>query len=46
MQRFFDVVLSGFALVLLSPLLLPLIFILRMTGEGEIFSNRLVLVRR
>ena len=37
MQRFFDIVFSGIALVLLSPLLLPLMFILRLTGEGEIF---------
>ena len=37
MQRFFDIFFSGTALVLLSPLLLPLIFILRFTGEGEIF---------
>jgi len=37
MQRIFDILFSGIALVLLSPLLLPLIFILRMTGEGEIF---------
>ena len=37
MQRFFDIIFSGIALILLSPLLLPLIFILRMTGEGEIF---------
>ena len=37
MQRFFDIVLSGIALVLLLPIFLPLIFILRMTGEGEIF---------
>ena len=37
MQRFFDIVFSGIALVLLSPLLLPLMFILRMTGESEIF---------
>ena len=37
MQRFFDIVFSGMALVLLSPLLLPLMFILRVTGEGEIF---------
>ena len=37
MQRFFDIVFSGIALVLLSPLLLPLMFILRVTGEGEIF---------
>ena len=36
MQRFFDIVFSGIALVLLSPLLLPLMFILRVTGEGEI----------
>ena len=37
MQRFFDIVFSGIALVLLSPILLPLMFILRVTGEGEIF---------
>ena len=37
MQRIFDILFSGIALVLLSPLLLPLMFILRMTGEGEIF---------
>ena len=37
MQRVFDIVFSGIALVLLSPLLLPLMFILRVTGEGEIF---------
>jgi lipopolysaccharide/colanic/teichoic acid biosynthesis glycosyltransferase len=37
MQRFFDIFFSGMALVLLSPLLLPLMFILRVTGEGEIF---------
>lgn len=40
MQRFFDIVFSGIALVLLSPLLLPLIFILRVTGEGEIFFTQ------
>ena len=37
MQRFFDTVFSGIALVLLSPLLLPLMVTLRVTGEGEIF---------
>ena len=37
MQRSFDVIFSGIALVLLSPLLLPLMFLLRVTGEGEIF---------
>jgi lipopolysaccharide/colanic/teichoic acid biosynthesis glycosyltransferase len=36
-HRFLDIIFSGIALVLLSPLLLPLIFILRVTGEGEIF---------
>ena len=37
MQRFFDIVFSGMALILLSPLLLPLMVALRVTGEGEIF---------
>ena len=37
MQRLFDIIFSGIALVLLSPLLIPLMFILRVTGEGEIF---------
>ena len=37
MQRLFDIIFSATALILLSPLLLPLIFILRVTGEGEIF---------
>ncbi len=37
MQRFFDIIFSGVALSILSPLLLLIIFILRLTGEGEIF---------
>ena len=37
MQRFFDILFSGVALLILSPLLLPLIVILRITGEGEVF---------
>jgi|TARA_B100001093_G_C26753965_1_gene982472 lipopolysaccharide/colanic/teichoic acid biosynthesis glycosyltransferase len=37
MQRFFDIIFSIFAIVLFSPLLLPLMLILRFTGEGEIF---------
>ncbi len=37
MQRLFDIVFSGIGLVLFSPLLLPLMIILRVTGEGEIF---------
>lgn len=37
MQRFLDILLSGFALLLLSPLLLPIAIALRLTGEGEVF---------
>ena len=37
MQRFFDILFSGAALILLSPLLIPLVIALRFTGEGEIF---------
>lgn len=37
MQRILDVLLSGFALLVLSPLLLPIGLLLRLTGEGEIF---------
>ncbi len=37
MERFFDVFLSGLALVALSPLLMLIFFILRFSGEGEIF---------
>ena len=40
MQRIFDVIFSGIALSLLSPLLLPLMLILRVTGEGEIFFTQ------
>ena len=37
MKRFLDIVLSFMALVALAPLLLVVIIILRLTGEGEIF---------
>ncbi|MDD5334878.1 MAG: sugar transferase [Rhodoferax sp.] len=37
MQRLFDIVLSGLALLVLSPLLLPIALLLRLTGEGEVF---------
>lgn len=37
MQRFFDIVLSGLALLVLSPLLIPVVTILHFTGESEIF---------
>jgi len=37
MQRLFDVVFSGVALIALLPIYLPLMLLLRLTGEGEIF---------
>lgn len=37
MQRLFDVLFSGLALVVLSPLLLVIAVVLRFTGEGEVF---------
>jgi lipopolysaccharide/colanic/teichoic acid biosynthesis glycosyltransferase len=37
MQRFFDIALSGLALLVLSPLLLPIMLALRLSGEGEVF---------
>jgi lipopolysaccharide/colanic/teichoic acid biosynthesis glycosyltransferase len=37
MQRLLDIVLSGLALLVLSPLLLPLMLALRLSGEGEVF---------
>ena len=40
MQRFLDIVLSGLALLMLSPLLIPVVVALRLTGEGEIFFRQ------
>jgi lipopolysaccharide/colanic/teichoic acid biosynthesis glycosyltransferase len=37
MQRFFDIVFSGLALLVLSPLIIPIMIVLKLTGEGEIF---------
>lgn len=37
MQRFLDIVFSGLALLLLSPLLVPIAIALRLSGEGEVF---------
>ena len=37
MKRFLDIVLSFLALVVLAPFLLPVVVILRYTGEGEVF---------
>lgn len=40
MTRILDVVLSALALIILAPLLLPIVVILRFTGEGEIFYTQ------
>lgn len=37
MQRFFDILISGLAILCLSPLFIIVIFLLRFTGEGELF---------
>jgi len=37
MQRFLDIFFSSIALIILSPLLIPMVLVLRLTGEGEIF---------
>ena len=37
MKRIFDILLSGAALIILSPLLIPIMLALRLTGEGEVF---------
>lgn len=37
MQRLFDIFFSGLALLVLSPLLVPIALFLRFTGEGEVF---------
>jgi lipopolysaccharide/colanic/teichoic acid biosynthesis glycosyltransferase len=37
MQRFFDILLCTTALVVLSPFLIPVMILLRLTGEGEVF---------
>ena len=37
LQRFFDILFSSIAIITLSPVLVPVIAILKFTGEGEIF---------
>ena len=37
MQRLLDIFFSSLALIVLSPLLVPIAIILRLTGEGEVF---------
>ena len=40
MKRLLDIVLSGLALTVLSPLFLPIMLALRLTGEGELFYRQ------
>lgn len=40
MQRFFDVAFTSLALLVLSPLMIPIVIILRFSGEGEIFYKQ------
>ena len=40
MQRLLDIALASLALLLLAPLLLPVVLILRFTGEGEVFFRQ------
>lgn len=39
-KRFFDLLLSGFAILALSPLLVPVMIILKSTGEHDIFYGQ------
>lgn len=40
MQRFFDLLFSSLALLVLLPLIVPVALILRFTGEGEVFFRQ------
>lgn len=40
MIRFFDLIFSGIAIVFLIPFLLPIILILKFSGEGEVFFSQ------
>lgn len=37
MDRIFDIIFSGLALIILSPLMVPIIVLLKCSGEGEVF---------
>ena len=37
MERFFDILFSGLALLVLCPFLVPIVIILKFSGEGEVF---------
>ncbi|MCS4502488.1 sugar transferase [Arhodomonas aquaeolei] len=40
MQRILDILFAGLALLVLAPLLVPVLVVLRFTGEGEIFFRQ------
>ena len=40
MQRLFDIFLSGIAIVIFTPILIPIMILLKLTGEGEIFFQQ------
>ena len=40
MQRLFDILFSSLALLILAPLLVPVVIVLRFTGEGEVFFRQ------
>lgn len=40
LQRLLDIIFSGSALLLFSPLLVPVAIVLRLTGEGEVFFRQ------
>jgi lipopolysaccharide/colanic/teichoic acid biosynthesis glycosyltransferase len=41
MQRFLDFFLSGIAIIIFIPILIPIAFVLRFTGEGEVFYKQI-----
>ena len=43
--RFFDVILSGIALLVFLPLLAPIMVFLKFSGEGEVFFFKSVLAK-
>ena len=46
MERFFDIVFSGIALLIFLPFLLILVVLLKLTGEGEVFYSQERIGRR
>lgn len=40
MKRLFDLVISALSILVMSPLLLPIILLLKITGEGEVFFSQ------